>query len=93
MGYISEHLTPGTIKNILNHVHRYKQYKHHGAYVWVRSDLKGKQSEYCLCWKCDRLHPGLETNCPIAQTLYETCVALNLVAPVWECPRFRLAKK
>lgn len=52
---------------------KYEKYDHHGAEVWVRSDLKGKHRNYCLCWHCSQLHPGEARNC---------------VTPVWECPHF-----
>lgn len=67
----------------------FELYKHHGeAPVWVRSDLKGKHREHCLCYSCKRFHPGSPGNCPIARGLYENCVTNDLVTPVWECPKF-----
>lgn len=67
---------------------KYERYDHHGAEVWVRSDLKGKHRDYCLCWHCSQLHPGEARNCAIAQILYQNCVSFDLVTPVWECPHF-----
>ena len=67
----------------------YEQYEHHGALVWVNSALKGKHREYCLCWSCGKFTPdNRETNCPIANRVYELCKEEQLVLPVWECPVF-----
>ena len=66
-----------------------EQYVHHGAAVSVRSDLKGKHREYCLCnTPCTRFKPGKEDNCAIAQAVYENCVRFDIVTPMWECPAF-----
>jgi len=56
--------------------------------VWVRSDLKGKHRDHCLCWACRKLKPGKPDNCPRAQELYEYCVKHDMTTPVWECPEF-----
>lgn len=66
----------------------FEKYEHHGACVWVQSELKGKHREHCLCWKCEKLKPGANDNCPIAQELYRNCVKFSLVTPVYECPEF-----
>lgn len=64
-------------------------YDHHGQTVKVRSDLKGKHWEYCLCGSCVKLDTqDADANCPIASELYELCRYYNLVTPVWECPDF-----
>lgn len=64
-------------------------YNHHGADVAVRSDLKGKHREHCLCFSgCGFFKPGTEGNCPIAQAIFDNCVKFNVVTPVWECPKF-----
>ena len=67
----------------------YEQYDHHGNKVWVRSDLKGKHWDYCLCASCTRLNIKNHTeNCVIANMLYSICVEQDLVIPVWECAEF-----
>ena len=71
----------------------YEKYKHWEGYddVWVRSDLKGKHREYCLCHNCKKFHPnpeGREDNCPIANEIYDICIDLGMTIPVWECPDF-----
>lgn len=65
-----------------------EQYEHHGAQVWVDSNLKGQHRNNCLCWKCENFKPGTEENCEIAQKLYQICVDESLVTPVYECPKF-----
>jgi len=66
----------------------FEQYEHHGATVWVDSELKGQHRSHCLCFKCGKFKPGTPENCAIAQRVYETCVLCDLVTPVYECPVF-----
>ncbi len=63
-----------------------EQYVHHGHYVYVMSELKGKHREHCLCSQCAAFKPNTLDNCKIAQSLFEICVRENLVTPVYECP-------
>jgi len=67
---------------------RIVEYSHYGVLVAVDEDLKGKHREHCLCYRCNLFHPNQETNCPIAQSLYEICVKENVVTPVYECRVF-----
>lgn len=66
----------------------YEQYSHHGVEVFVRSDLKGKHREFCLCFSCDKFKPGTPDNCSIANDTFQNCVKHNLTTPVFECPKF-----
>lgn len=67
----------------------FERYEHHGEDVAVRSDLKGKHRDYCLCHSCDKFKPGdREANCDIANLLYRVCVLTGITTPVWECPEF-----
>lgn len=69
-----------------------ERYAHHGKSVAVISAYKGKHREMCLCFRgCDYFKPDTLNNCPIAQANYEVCKEHGLVAPVMECPRFRIA--
>ena len=70
-------------------------YLHHGKYVYVREDQKGKHREHCLCWECEHFNPdNREKNCVLANMVYALDQALDLVTPVWECPEFsQLAHK
>jgi len=71
-----------------------EHYEHYGREVAVRSDLRGKHREFCLCWQCGFFHPeDRELNCPIANLVYAVCMRENLVLPVWECPLFINIKK
>ena len=64
-------------------------YKHHGIKsVAVRSDLKGKHRDYCLCHFCALFKPNQSDNCQIAEQVYALCVDEDLVLPVWECPAY-----
>ena len=63
-------------------------YNHHGKRVYVEESLKGRHREHCLCWDCGKFYPepdDMDRNCPIAMTLYNLDVLLNITTPVWEC--------
>lgn len=67
---------------------KFQEYRHHGNFVWVREDLKGKHDQFCLCYQCSKFHPNAPDNCEIAKQVYQLNVELGLVTPVWECPGF-----
>lgn len=67
---------------------KFIKYEHHGNTVSVRSDLKGKHWDNCLCGFCKKLKPGTNENCEIAQAVYENCLKHKIVTPMWECPEF-----
>jgi len=67
-------------------------YIHHDVPVHVRSDLKGKHREHCLCYSCNRFKPDSKENCRIAKEVYAVCVREHVVLPVWECPKFETIK-
>jgi len=67
----------------------YEIYKHHNRVVTVRSDLKGKHRDFCLCYQCGYFFPEkVEVNCKTAQILFSINRYFNVVTPVWECPDF-----
>jgi len=67
-------------------------YLHHGDYVYVDEDLKGKHREHCLCWRCANFNPNDRgNNCKIASLNFAMCQLENLVTPVYECPKFKEA--
>jgi len=69
--------------------HEYTSYNHHGEYVMVRVDLKGKHSDYCACYDCTKFClEDSSRNCHKANLIHALCVELNMVLPVWECPDF-----
>jgi len=63
-------------------------YIHHGTNMCVRTDLKGKHREYCLCYECARFYPDKANHCEIALAAYGLCKKYNIVTPIWECSRF-----
>lgn len=71
----------------------YERYIHHGKNVVVRSDLKGKHGEHCLCYSCGLLdiHNDREKNCPTANALFFFNKLAGITTPVWECVNFKEA--
>ena len=66
------------------------RYIHHGQDVAVWEDLKGRHREYCLCYQCEKFHPGEPVvNCPVAEALYRFDILAGVTTPVWECPDFK----
>jgi hypothetical protein len=65
------------------------EYKHHGERVSCFENMKGKHKDFCLCWRCQFLHPGKDNNCSRAQELFEFDVKNGMVTPVFECPKFK----
>lgn len=75
--------------------HQIERYEHHGKEVTVRSDLKGKHRDHCLCYGCDKFKTDDSdaSQCPIAAAVFANCVKFGIVSPVWECPDFALIPK
>ncbi len=65
-----------------------ERYEHHGVTTTVVSEVKGKHRNHCLCFSCEKFEPINGVDCPIAKTVYATCIDYNLVTPVYECPSF-----
>lgn len=67
------------------------KYEHHGKVVSVRSDLKGRHADFCLCYACRKFVPNSPSdNCPIAQATFANCVKFGIVTPMWECPEYEV---
>ena len=55
----------------------------------VQEHLKGKRSEYSLCWQgCKKFKPDDVTNCPIAQDLFMFSIMKNVTTAVWDCASY-----
>lgn len=63
-------------------------YMHHDVEVFVRTDLKGRHREHCLCYTCGNFKEGEENPCEIARAVFANCVKYGLATPVWECPKY-----
>lgn len=61
----------------------YEQYERNGKIVWVRSDLKGRQTEFCMCMQCAKVK-----GCLLCQAVLTFMAQHNLDLPVWECGAF-----
>jgi hypothetical protein len=67
----------------------YENYEKNNKKSWVRSDLKGKQKEFCMCWDCKKFNPEAEDKgCSIIKTVLSLASEKNIVLPVWECGQF-----
>ena len=67
----------------------YEKYERNGKTAWVRSDLKGKQKEYCMCWDCKKFNPTTDDKgCSIIKNVLSLANNSNIVLPVWECGIF-----
>lgn len=67
------------------------KYDHYGNEVYVLKDKRGQHKDHCLCWICGKFYSepeNMSKNCPIARLLYNICVTLKIVVPVWECPEW-----
>lgn len=65
-----------------------EKYEHHGKDMYVKSHLKGKHKEHCLCYECKNFKPNEESNCILAECIFKNCKTLGVVTPVWECMSF-----
>ncbi len=75
-------------------IEKIERYNHHGTWMAVRSNLKGKHREHCLCFICNKFDiKDREKNCPIANILYRLCVLTEIVTPVWECKGFEYSDR
>lgn len=65
------------------------KYDHHNVEVSVQSHLKGRHREHCLCYKnCKFFKPNDTNNCEIAQQNFRVCLTYDIVAPIFECPKY-----
>lgn len=64
-------------------------YNHHGRDVFVKSSMKGRHRDICLCFAgCAHFKPNEEDNCTIAQENFNLCKKHGTVQPVLECPKY-----
>lgn len=66
----------------------FEQYKRAGKKFWVRKDLKGKDVELSLCYKCKKYDFYREKNCPTQNALQFLSIAQDIKLAVWECRFF-----
>jgi hypothetical protein len=67
---------------------KFIQVLHHNRPVWANLEHVTRHKEHCLCYSCERFNPNSDTNCPIAQEVFELNKKLGITTPVWECPDF-----
>lgn len=59
------------IQNVIRSDRMIRLENHYGADVWTDTETDPIRKQHCLCWKCEKLTCVKETNCPIAQKLFE----------------------
>ena len=64
------------------------KYDRFGHEIYGFEEMKGRNREHCMCYYCHQFHPKEETNCPIAQGLYDYDRQHNVTTPVFECGEF-----
>lgn len=62
---------------------QFDRYHHHGRWVWVRQEDRGKHRDHGLCHVC-----GREGKCNLIKAVFALCELTGLTLPVWECPDF-----
>jgi len=68
----------------------YENYERNNKKAWVRSDLKGKQKEFCMCWDCMKFKPETDDKgCNIIKNVLSMATERNIILPVWECGVFK----
>ena len=63
---------------------------HYGADVWTDTETDPIRKQHCLCWKCEKLTCVKETNCPIAQKLFEIAQNDSCAMMMTRCKNFVL---
>ena len=67
------------------------KYKHNGTDRSVRRCLKGLHREFDLCFICEFFDvTGEEIKCPIKMKISKICAEDNIIAPIWECAKFKI---
>ena len=65
------------------------KHKSEGKTFSVQEHLKGKRSEYSLCWQdCKKFKPNNVQNCKIAQDLAMFAMINGVKTAVWECTSY-----
>ena len=65
---------------------------HHEERVWVNPTTESLRRDECLCLNCERLRPGEDDNCPMAQEFFEICKSFSVALMVTRCCEFELKK-
>ena len=58
--------------------------------VWINATTDIIRKKECMCLFCSNMTYSKETNCPIAQQLYELCCKENIAFIMTMCKRYRL---
>ncbi len=70
------------------------KYKKDGKDYSVQEHLKGKRSEYSLCWQdCKKFKPHDTRNCTIAEELFVFTMLKGVRTAVWECTSYEKKTK
>jgi hypothetical protein len=63
---------------------------YHNEEVWTNPTTDNIRREECLCLHCKKMTYDKETNCPIAQQMYELCCKENIAFIMTRCKVFDL---
>ncbi len=64
--------------------------EHYNEEVWTNPTTDVIRREECMCLHCSNMTYKKETNCPIAQQIYELCCTENIAFIMTRCKRYRL---
>ena len=65
------------------------KYKRDNKEFSVQEHLKGKRSEYSLCWQnCKYFKPNNILNCQVAEDLYVFSIMRGTTTAVWDCIKY-----
>lgn len=64
------------------------QIEKYGNKVWTNETMDNLRKTECLCLNCANMKPG-DNNCPIANTLYQICLADNVAMAITRCPLWK----
>ena len=67
--------------------------EHYNEQVWTNKLTDTIRREECMCLHCDKMTYNKETNCSVAQQMYELCCVHNIAFMMTRCKMFTPKKK
>lgn len=69
-----------------------KQINFYGETVSVNTLMDQLRKTQCLCLNCELMTESMETNCQIAQSIYEMCVENYMSMAITKCKAYKPKK-